>query len=252
MTPVERHAELVYAESLFEKVRAFPSFFLSLTSHRPCSASSTRAIGSRSSRRRAWSPSPPRSRLTSHSLNMRTTIHIYKTLYTYITQADEAYTASKSSPRPLEDPSIDQHFRSGVLLGMGMSNIVLSLIPGRLGTIVEMFGYKGEREAGLEMLMRAGGWGEGDEPALGAGASHSFFLVRKLISLQPTKVFGGRSAMSACSSSTSSSPRSPTPVSRSLLHLASSLGTSPATRTASFSSLVRAVSPSSSPTPKKR
>lgn len=54
MTPVERHAELVYAESLFEKVRR-PLFPRARSPHpapRPSSALSTPGTGSRSSRKR--------------------------------------------------------------------------------------------------------------------------------------------------------------------------------------------------------
>ena len=76
-----------------------------------------------------------------------------------------AVAASARSNQDLIDPSIDPHFRSGVYLGNGMANIVLSLMPGKLMTVVEMFGYHGDRETGLELLMKAGGWGgkEGGE-----------------------------------------------------------------------------------------
>jgi hypothetical protein len=106
---------------------------------------------------------------------MRATIGIYRTLGTFIEEMDAAYAASTSSPNgtpsnsdtslqaPLEDPSIDCHFRSGVYLGIGMSNIILSLMPGKLATLVELFGYKGDRKLGLKSLMRAGGWGDGQQ-----------------------------------------------------------------------------------------
>ena len=46
MTPVERHAELVYAESLFEKVtRPYIVCTLLISFHSPYLASSTRATG---------------------------------------------------------------------------------------------------------------------------------------------------------------------------------------------------------------
>ncbi|TEB19564.1 hypothetical protein FA13DRAFT_1844951 [Coprinellus micaceus] len=143
MTPVERHAELVYAESLFEKALlgiVYSGDWLAFI---------------------------------KEALNMRTTIGIYRQLYAFIEASDAEYRAAHPSSSPSStDPAIDVHFRSGVLLGMGMSNIVLSLMPGKLMTLVELFGYHGDREAGLGMLMRAGGWdtgGEGEEPAVGAG-----------------------------------------------------------------------------------
>ncbi|KAG6915424.1 hypothetical protein DXG01_011573 [Tephrocybe rancida] len=197
MTPVERHAELLYAESLFLKALlgiVYSGDWLAFI---------------------------------KEALNMRTTIGVYRHLGAYLDEADEAYAASLASsntpstsssstttpstsasssttslsastpsssvppsqpfispdtpttpkaapPKPsrkLEDPSIDPHFRSGVYLGTGMCNIILSLIPGKLATLIELFGYKGDRRAGLAQLMRAGGWdGEGgtpEEPAVG-------------------------------------------------------------------------------------
>jgi hypothetical protein len=93
---------------------------------------------------------------------MRTTISIYRQLGRYLEAADAAYTVTHAnghgSDGSLEDPSIDVHFRSGVYLGVGLSHLILSLMPGRLLTIVELFGYRGDRKEGLRMLNRAGGW----------------------------------------------------------------------------------------------
>ncbi|KAF9219377.1 hypothetical protein BS17DRAFT_424722 [Gyrodon lividus] len=171
MTPVERHAELLYAESLYEKSLigiVYSGDWLAFI---------------------------------KEVLNMRTTMSIYRQLGRYIEAADAAYAAghanfvppsstaesssmtsfpsasstlgtstpgSSSAPcnvKPphslnatLEDPSIDPHFRSGVYLGVGILNLMLSLMPGRLLTIVELFGYRGDRKEGLRMLNRAGGW----------------------------------------------------------------------------------------------
>ncbi|KAH7882592.1 hypothetical protein F5I97DRAFT_1906457 [Phlebopus sp. FC_14] len=175
MTPVERHAELVYAESLYEKSLlgiVYSGDWLAFI---------------------------------KEVLNMRTTISIYRQLGRYLEAADAAYAAAHSNTHasqptsgvsssaasftsatsapeastpssshlddgvsplpgaPLEDPSIDRHFRTGVYLGVGMSNLILSLMPGRLLTIVELFGYHGDRMEGLRVLERAGGWGAGGE-----------------------------------------------------------------------------------------
>lgn len=109
---------------------------------------------------------------------MRTTIAIYRQLGAFIDDADAAWTASSSSSTftpssgLLEDPTIDPHFRSGVYLGVGMCNIILSLMPGKLATLVELFGYKGDRHLGLALLMKAGGWVEGEsEPRVNTGQS---------------------------------------------------------------------------------
>ena len=47
--------------------------------------------------------------------------------------------------------------------------MVLSLMPGKLMTIVKLFGYRGDRKVALESFMKAGGWvEESDEPQIGA------------------------------------------------------------------------------------
>lgn len=99
---------------------------------------------------------------------MRTTIGIYRQLGHFIEIMDSEATARGEGP---EDKSIDQHFRSGVYLGVGMCNLILSLMPGKLATFVELFGYKGDRHAGLELLLKAGGWKEDkDEPEINTSA----------------------------------------------------------------------------------
>ncbi|KAI0632607.1 hypothetical protein C8Q77DRAFT_1118462 [Trametes polyzona] len=135
MTPVERHAELVYAESLFEKALlgiVYSGDWLAFI---------------------------------KEALNMRTTINIYRQLGKYLEAVD---AEAQAKGLGAEDPSIDAHFRSGVYLGVGMSNLILSLMPSKLLTIVELFGYKGDRQVGLAYLQRAGGWSaEADMPAVG-------------------------------------------------------------------------------------
>ncbi|EGO03118.1 hypothetical protein SERLA73DRAFT_176637 [Serpula lacrymans var. lacrymans S7.3] len=125
MTPVERHAELVYAESLFEKSLlgvVYSGDWLAFI---------------------------------KEVLNMRTTMNIYRQLGKFLDAVDaEAQARGEGS----EDKSIDADFRSGVYLGLGMSNLILSMMPGKLLTLVELFGYKGDRHLGLEVLQRAGGW----------------------------------------------------------------------------------------------
>ena len=107
---------------------------------------------------------------------MRTTINIYRQLGKYLEAADAEAQAKGKGP---EDTSIDADFRSGVYLGVGLSNLVLSLMPSRLLTIVELFGYKGDRHAGLAYLQKAGGWSkESDVPAIGLGASMPRLVVR--------------------------------------------------------------------------
>lgn len=69
-----------------------------------------------------------------------------------------------------EDASIDKDFRSGVELGVGASNLILSLMPNHLIAVAEIFGYKGDRTEGLRLLMKAGGWTKGErDPGVSAG-----------------------------------------------------------------------------------
>ncbi|KAK0205803.1 hypothetical protein DFS33DRAFT_1309940 [Desarmillaria ectypa] len=132
MTPVERHAELVYAESIFEK-------------------SMLAVIYSGD-----WLA------FVKEAINMRTSLNIYQLLYKYIKTMDDA------SPNGYDD-AIDEHFRTGVYLGAGVSMLVLSLLPSRIIAIVEIFGYHGDRHEALAILGKAGGWTpESDEPTIPA------------------------------------------------------------------------------------
>ncbi|KAG0662948.1 hypothetical protein C6P46_003036 [Rhodotorula mucilaginosa] len=93
------------------------------------------------------------------ALNMRAAHATYRTLAHYVEAADAAYGG--------EDPTIDQDFRSGVNLGNGMISLILSLLPSTVLKIVEVFGFSGDREAALRMLMKPGGWKAGAEtPAI--------------------------------------------------------------------------------------
>ena len=66
--------------------------------------------------------------------------------------------------------AIDVDFRSGVELGVGASNLILSLLPDKLISVAEIFGYRGNREERLRMLMGVGGWEKGkSEPSVGVG-----------------------------------------------------------------------------------
>ncbi|GAA5867941.1 hypothetical protein JCM3774_004731 [Rhodotorula dairenensis] len=89
------------------------------------------------------------------ALNMRAAHATYRTLAQFVETADAAYGG--------EDPSIDQDFRSGVNLGNGMISLILSLLPSTVLKIVEVFGFSGDREAALRMLMKPGGWRSGVE-----------------------------------------------------------------------------------------
>lgn len=99
-----------------------------------------------------------------NSLNMRSAFNIYRQLGKWLEEADAAAQAAGKGP---EDTKIDAHLRSGIYLGVGMSHVILSLLPSRLMSLIELFGYKGDRHLGLKTLYRAGGWtAESDEPGV--------------------------------------------------------------------------------------
>ncbi|TCD63844.1 hypothetical protein EIP91_004886 [Steccherinum ochraceum] len=134
MTPIERHAELVYAETLYERAIvgiAYSGDWLAFI---------------------------------KEALNMRTAFNIYRQLGRYIEQADAEAAARGKGP---EDRTIDPHFRTGVYLGVGSSNLMLSMMPSRLLSLIELFGYKGDRHVGLNLLYKAGGWSQSSsEPSI--------------------------------------------------------------------------------------
>lgn len=86
---------------------------------------------------------------------MRTAFNIYRVLGKYLDEVDAVAQAAGKGP---EDKSIDPDFRSGVYLGVGLSNLILSMMPSRLLSLIELFGYKGDRHVGLKLLYKAGGW----------------------------------------------------------------------------------------------
>lgn len=110
---------------------------------------------------------------------MRTAFNIYRQLGKFLEDADVAAQASGKGP---EDKSIDAHFRSGVYLGVGASHLILSMLPSRLLTLVELFGYKGDRHLGLKLLYKAGGWtSESDEPSISTGINDHVCSLRHQI-----------------------------------------------------------------------
>lgn len=139
MTPAQRHAELLFAETTFAKA------LLGVI----CSGN--------------WLS------FLTEALSFRTMINKYLELGKFLECMDEEAVARGEGPM---DASIDNDFRSGVELGVGASNLILSFMPDKLLAVVEIFGYKGDRSAGLNKLMRIGGWNnENSEPSIGFAES---------------------------------------------------------------------------------
>ncbi|KAG8909024.1 hypothetical protein FRB99_000127 [Tulasnella sp. 403] len=135
MTPVERHAELVYSECLLEKA------ILGIVSSGD------------------WLT------FIREFINIRSATNVYRTLAEFIRAADAEAVARGEGP---EDKSIDPDFRSGVALGIGINSLCLTLLPDNVSSIVALFGYKGDRTEALSILSRPGGWVENsEEPTIG-------------------------------------------------------------------------------------
>lgn len=123
MTPVQRHAELVYAESMLLKA------VLGIVHSGDVFS------------------------FVAEALNMRTAYGIYRSLGKYVETADS------KAPGGF-DKAIDQDFRSGTFLGNGLISLILGLLPSKVLKIMDVFGYTGDTKVGLDTLMRPGGWSQ--------------------------------------------------------------------------------------------
>ncbi|KAI8914486.1 hypothetical protein EDD86DRAFT_268666 [Gorgonomyces haynaldii] len=83
-------------------------------------------------------------------LTIRNAYSSYKVFYRYLTQVAEQ--------GGLDDKELDQHFISGVYLGMGMFNLILSTLPKKLLRLFEMIGFGGHRAFGLKCLEIGANW----------------------------------------------------------------------------------------------
>lgn len=63
--------------------------------------------------------------LVKEALNMRSAEGIYRTLNTFCEAVDKAHPSGF-------DDSVDMDFRSGIELGVGMSALMLSMMPGKV------------------------------------------------------------------------------------------------------------------------
>ncbi|MCO5565320.1 hypothetical protein L7F22_018993 [Adiantum nelumboides] len=130
MSIVQRHAELIYAESLLLKavmgILYSGDFF----------------------------------GFVAEALNMRNAYGIYRSLSKYVEWADERASGAR-------DQTIDEDFRSGVYLGNGLISMILGLLPGKVLKIMEVFGYTGDTKWALKTLARAGEWTQkSDKPGM--------------------------------------------------------------------------------------
>ncbi|KAJ3035838.1 hypothetical protein HDV00_003373 [Rhizophlyctis rosea] len=123
MTNLQRHAEIVFAEAFLMKA------MLSLLTD-------TNMIA-----------------FVREGMNIRNAYNVYKTCYKFLeTELEEV------GPEGLRAEGVDEHFASGVLLGIGAFNMVFSMVPPRVLRVFEMIGFSGDRAFGLSRLQLGGGW----------------------------------------------------------------------------------------------
>ncbi|KAJ1668608.1 hypothetical protein IW140_002640 [Coemansia sp. RSA 1813] len=78
--------------------------------------------------------------------HVRSAYATYRNCYAFI---QDAYTAGEA---------LDDHFVSGTYFGMGVFNIVLSMLPAKLLRFIELVGFSADRALGIELLYIAAGW----------------------------------------------------------------------------------------------
>jgi tetratricopeptide (TPR) repeat protein len=82
------------------------------------------------------------------SLNIRSSYNTYITLENYVESARQG------------GGQLDEHFTSGVALGVGCFSIILSMLPAQVIKVAEFIGFSSDRTHGLEVLANEGGWNE--------------------------------------------------------------------------------------------
>lgn len=120
MTLVQRHAELVFAESTL--LKSVMGILLSGDMFA----------------------------FVSEALSLRSVYGMYRSLADYIAWLDD--------PTHATEGEVDEDFRSGVYLGNGSISLVFGLLPGKVLMFAELFGYTGSCADGLAILLRAGRW----------------------------------------------------------------------------------------------
>lgn len=122
MTPVQQHAELVTAEcTLLKAVLGI--------------AHSGDLFG-----------------FLSEALHMRAAYGAYHSLLKFIEWEDQHGSGTSGATRS------DNDFRSGVYLGSGCISLILGLLPSKVLKIMEVFGYEGNVDVGLQLMSKAGKW----------------------------------------------------------------------------------------------
>ena len=89
-------------------------------------------------------------------LHVRASYYTYKTLQKYLNHVREQALLGKD----VSSCGVDDHFTSGVSLGVGLFNLMISLLPSSLVKLVNFIGFSSDRAYGMEVLEAVGGWEE--------------------------------------------------------------------------------------------
>lgn len=141
MTQLQRHAELVYGESL-----------LCLALVGIVYAGDT--IG-----------------FLRQTMNLRMAYQVLRELLRMVELEDRLVEEANVHGRSAS-ASVDKDLRSGIYFGNGCTMLALSLLPSRLLKFMEGVGYTADRRRALELFERAGGWSRrgGSEPGVSGDA----------------------------------------------------------------------------------
>ncbi|KAJ3024035.1 hypothetical protein HKX48_007966 [Thoreauomyces humboldtii] len=130
MTPLQKHAELAYAEGHLLK-----AMLTLVTDGNPVA-------------------------FVREGLNIRAAYSSYKSCYRFLQS-----TFDEGGAQKLASSGVDAHFVSGILLGVGAFNLVLSMLPGKVLKLFELIGFSGDRDFGLSRLEIGGMWPVHDRSA---------------------------------------------------------------------------------------
>jgi hypothetical protein len=127
MNKLERHAELVYAESFLIKA------LLSL-------ATDTNMVA-----------------FIREGLKIRASYSIFKYMYRFL-----RVVYKEEGQEGFKNYNIDEHFISGVLFGNGAFNMILSMMPSKLLRLFEFIGFSGNRQFSMSCLETGAKWPKRD------------------------------------------------------------------------------------------
>ncbi|ORZ18462.1 hypothetical protein BCR42DRAFT_324425 [Absidia repens] len=124
MTPIQRHAELVFAETYLMKAGLQIVYEESFVA------------------------------FLREGIKMHTSHQIYKGLERYLLHVQKEASLGKD----IMEYGMDAHLASGIAFGMGCFNLALSMLPEFVLKLAEFVGFQGDRGLGMWYLKSIGGW----------------------------------------------------------------------------------------------